>query len=174
MARSTAPTNRSPATGPLKRCRCCKSRGDRGSRDNRACNRPSSTRGDGGYHLVFGPDLVSTTQGTILALAEGRSGDIDTTAYAIVLRRSTDGGATWSPISTIFSVPPDSGTIVHHPSAVVDQSTGKIFVLFTIDNSLVYVVSSNDDGLTWSTPVDITSSVKVTATGNPNPAAFPE
>ena len=33
--------------------------------------------------------------------------------------------------------------------------------------------SRADDGLTWSTPTDITSSVKVTAAGNPNPAEFP-
>jgi sialidase-1 len=130
-------------------------------------------RGDGGYFLTFGPDLVRTTSGTILAFAEGRSGELDPTAYALVLRRSTDGGGTWTPISTIFSVPPDSGTIVHHPSAVVDQATGTIHVLFTIDNSLVYVMNSSDDGLTWSSAVDITSAVKVTANGNPNSAMFP-
>ena len=90
-------------------------------------------------------------------------------AYAIVMRRSTDGGISWSPPTAIYSGVPNSGTRYGSPVPVVDQTTGKIFVIFTRNNSDVLVTTSTDDGLTWTSPTDITSSVKVTAAGNPGP-----
>ena len=53
--------------------------------------------GRGGYHTYRIPAVVRTPKGTVLAFCEGRkggrgdAGDID-----IVLRRSTDGGKTFS------------------------------------------------------------------------------
>lgn len=58
--------------------------------------------GQGGYHTYRIPALLVTKKGTVLAFCEGRktsskdSGDID-----ILLRRSTDGGKTWGPISLV-------------------------------------------------------------------------
>ena len=58
---------------------------------------PVFTAGQDGYHTYRIPAIVVTTNGTVLAFCEGRkngrgdSGDIDT-----LLRRSTDGGKTWS------------------------------------------------------------------------------
>ena len=55
------------------------------------------TSGRGGYHTYRIPALAVTPSGTVLAFCEGRrnaggdSGDID-----ILLRRSTDGGMSWS------------------------------------------------------------------------------
>jgi len=131
-------------------------------------------RGDSSYNVFFGPNLVQTTKGTVLALAEGRWGLDDFTSFAIVQRRSTDGGATWSPITTVAGVAPYSGTIVSNASAVVDQVTGEIIVVYVVNWSLVFVTSSADDGLSWSTPREITSSVKVTSQGNPNPGSYPD
>ncbi len=129
--------------------------------------------GDGGFFEFASPNLVTTNNGTVLAMAEGRSGTTDNSAYAIVMRRSTDNGATWSPISVIYGIAPNTTQWVGNPSAVVDSTTGNIFVLLTVDNSSVFVVSSGDNGQTWSSPTDITNSVKVTSAGNPNPNAFP-
>ncbi len=128
--------------------------------------------GDANYPLIFAPNLVTTPDGTVLSIAEGRAASQDSSSNTVLMRRSTDGGATWSPISIIYSVPPFSAT-VGNPATVVDANTGTVFVLFTVNVSQVFVTSSSDDGLTWSQPVDITDSVKVTADGNPNPAAFP-
>ncbi|MBI3838328.1 MAG: exo-alpha-sialidase, partial [Planctomycetia bacterium] len=125
--------------------------------------------GQGGYPVFNIPTMITTTAGSILAFAEGRATTMDDTAYALVVRRSTDGGITWSPLTTVYSVAPLSGTIVSNQAPVVDQTTGQIFVLFTRNSSDVFVTSSTDDGLTWNSPTDITSSVKVTAAGNPGP-----
>jgi sialidase-1 len=129
-------------------------------------------RGDGGINVFFAPNLVRANDGTLLAIAEGRSGEDDNTSYALVLRRSQDGGQSWSPVSIITSIPPFTTSYLGNPSVVLDAATGQIFLLFVKDTSTVFVTSSSNDGLSWSTPIDITSSVKVTADGNPNPAAF--
>ncbi|HEY2893018.1 MAG TPA: sialidase family protein, partial [Pirellulales bacterium] len=129
-------------------------------------------RGDGGINVFFSPNLVTTNRGTVLAFAEGRSGEDDPTSYAIVMRRSLDGGQTWSPISIAYSIPPYTASFINGPAVVVDSVTGQVFVVFTKDVDTVFTISSSDDGLTWSAPVDITASVKVTEDGNPNPAAF--
>jgi hypothetical protein len=58
--------------------------------------------GTHGYHTYRIPALVVTAKGTLLASCEGRktsrsdTGDIDT-----LLRRSTDGGKTWSAIRVV-------------------------------------------------------------------------
>ena len=129
--------------------------------------------GDAGILDSFAPVLVTTKQGSVLAFAEERYGTLDNESYAISLRRSTNGGASWSPISTVVGIPRYSGSILGGPTAVVDSATGTIFLLYVRDMTNILVTSSSDDGLTWSTPVDITSNVKVTDTNNPNPAAFP-
>jgi sialidase-1 len=129
--------------------------------------------GDGGYDVAFSPTLVRTSRGTLLALAEGRLGKNDVSSRALIMRRSTDNGVSWSPISTIFNLGPYSPFMVHNPAAVVDDVTGQVFIVFTQNTSTVWVTTSNDDGLTWSLARNITSSVKVTAGNNPNPAAFP-
>src|SRR5215207_5620733 len=58
--------------------------------------------GDSGYHTYRIPSIVATRRGTLLAFAEARrssaadAGDID-----LVLKRSADGGATWSAMQVI-------------------------------------------------------------------------
>lgn len=55
------------------------------------------TSGTGGYNLYRIPGLVVTAKGTLLAYAEARKTDRgDWGTINIVLRRSTDGGKTWS------------------------------------------------------------------------------
>jgi len=130
--------------------------------------------GDGGYNVMYAPTLVRTNDGTILAIAEGRSIERnDGTSYALIMRRSTDGGVSWSPLTAIHSIAPNSNNYIGNPAPVVDSTTGEVFLLFTRNNSTIFVTSSKDNGQTWSNPVEITNSVKVTSNGNPNPEAFP-
>ncbi len=130
--------------------------------------------GHDGYHTYRIPSLIVTTKGTLLAFAEARraaaadSGDID-----LVLKRSHDNGATWSPMQIIAD---DDGNTVGNPCAVVDRNTGTILLLTTHNagtdrekdiiagtsthSRTVWLMKSTDDGQTWSKPIDITRDVK--------------
>lgn len=131
-------------------------------------------QGQDGYACFRIPAIVTTNSGTLLAFAEGRknscsdTGDID-----LVLRRSTDKGETWGPLQVVW----DSGeNTCGNPAPVVDKRTGTVWLLSTwnlgtdhepriIDQSSqdsrrVYVMSSDDDGKSWSGAKEITEEVK--------------
>ena len=80
-----------------------------------------------GYNRYRIPSLIVTKKGTLLAFCEGRTagdtGDIDT-----LVRRSEDGGTTWSKYQVIWS---DGTNTFGNPCPVVDQSTGRIYLLST-------------------------------------------
>ena len=127
-----------------------------------------------GYHTYRIPAIVVTTNGTVLAFCEGRknsrsdTGDID-----LLVKRSTDGGRTWSAQQLIWS---DDENTCGNPTPVVDQSTGIIWLLTTWnrgvdkekeinnqatrDRRRVFVINSADDGVTWSKPEEVTAAVK--------------
>jgi sialidase-1 len=129
------------------------------------------------YHSFRIPSLVRTNANTLLAFAEGRAtSNVDWGNINLVYKRSTDQGATWSALSEVVGA--GQGTW-GNPTAVVDSSTGTIWVFMswnpagysltgadgTIpitewDQRKVYVSNSTDDGLSWSTPVDMTATLK--------------
>ncbi len=130
--------------------------------------------GQDGYDTYRIPAIVKSSKGTLLAFCEGRkngrsdSGDID-----LILRRSQDGGKTWSKIITVWD---DGHNTCGNPSPVVDSQTGRIHLLMTwnkgedneqeirenkgIGTRRVFVTFSDDDGQSWAKPVDITASAK--------------
>ncbi len=130
--------------------------------------------GTGAYNTFRIPALITTKNGTILAFAEGRkntssdTGDID-----LVTKRSEDNGKTWSDLVVVWD---DGENVCGNPAPVQDAKTGKIFLLSTWnlgsdhepqiidktsrDTRRIYLIVSEDDGLTWSEPVEITTSVK--------------
>ncbi len=134
---------------------------------------------EAGYYCFRIPAIIKTKQGALLAFAEARKnncgdeGDID-----MVVKRSTDKGKTWSPLSVIWT---DGENTCGNPAPVVDENTGKIHLLMTWnlgtddistinngtskDTRRVYKTSSVDDGLTWATPKEITADVKLAAWG---------
>ncbi len=118
-------------------------------------------RGSEGYHTYRIPSLLVTPKGTLLAFCEGRrcgrgdSGDID-----LLLKRSTDGGRTWSGQVVIWD---DGGNTCGNPCPVVDRETGRIWLFMTWnlgkdreteiihhtskDTRRAFVCYSDDDGL---------------------------
>jgi len=127
--------------------------------------------GDGHYHTYRIPALVKTTQGTLLAFAEGRKnsqadhGDID-----IVLKRSEDNGKTWSKMKVLQD---DGEYTIGNPCPLVNRETGRIFLLTNgakhregdiiirgQGSREIYISHSDDDGKTWSERKNISAMVK--------------
>lgn len=124
------------------------------------------TAGEAGYAVFRTPTMVVTKSGAILAFAEGRvnnqkdEGDID-----IVMKRSDDGGKTWSELVTLQN---DGLNPCKNQCPVVLEN-GRILYLWLWNESIesederttrkVFVNWSDDDGKTWSENKDITTSV---------------
>lgn len=120
------------------------------------------------------PSIILTSKGTLLALCEGRVASVsDSGDIHVLLRRSTDGGRTFSPIQIVWE---DGKNTCGDPCPVLDRATGTIHLLMTHNlgkdresqiiagtaagNRSVWITSSNDDGQTWSKPREITRQVK--------------
>lgn len=134
------------------------------------------TSGEGGYDTYRIPAVVTTDTGTVLAFAEGRRdsaadhGSIDT-----VLRRSTDGGCTWTPTQVVTS---GKGENRNNPAVVFDPATKTVIVLTLVrsetvtelqirsgqatgaDGMRVFQQESTDGGKTFTKPHEITDQTK--------------
>jgi len=132
------------------------------------------TSGQGDYHTYRIPAIVSTNSGTLLAFCEARKkGRSDTGNIDTIVRRSKDGGKTWSQPIVVWD---DADNTCGNATPVVDRSTGTIWVPLTWNLGSdheskikdgtskfprrVFVTHSNDDGLTWAKPTEITPSVR--------------
>ena len=131
--------------------------------------------GTDGYNTFRIPAIVTSSKGTILAIAEGRkNSSSDTGNIDLVLKRSTDNGKTWSSLKVIWD---DGDNVCGNPAPVVDYSTGTIYLLSTWnlgsdhesqiinqtskDSRRVFILQSTDDGQTWSSPMEIKTSAKL-------------
>lgn len=135
---------------------------------------PLFISGEDGYHTYRIPALVTTNSGAILAFCEGRNnGRGDAGNIDLLLKRSTDNGKTWSNQQVIWN---DTTNTCGNPAPVVDRETGVVHLLMTWnrgddherdiiaqsskDTRRIFITTSTDDGLTWSTPREITAQTK--------------
>lgn len=135
---------------------------------------PIFVSGEGGYHTYRIPSLICARNGDLLAFCEGRkSSQSDTGDIDLVMRRSDDGGKTWSNLQVVWD---DAGNTCGNPCPVVDLESGVITLLLTWnagnskehglaaglgkDSRLAFVSYSTDDGKTWTKPEDISAKVK--------------
>lgn len=123
------------------------------------------------------PGFSVATDGSLLAFAEGRRSGSDPGQGGfpidLVMKRSVDGGLTWSPLVVLES---DPAFDYDDPTPVVDASTGNVHLLYgrvpdacglfcvppgTGANSMnTFQRTSVDHGQTWSSPVNITAQIK--------------
>ena len=124
------------------------------------------------YHTYRIPALAVSNAGTLLAFCEGRRhSQSDTGEIDIVLKRSFDGGQSWTDMQVVVS---RAGYTCGNPCPVVDRYTGVIWLPFTANPATVnermviagkgkrtvWLTWSDDDGATWAAPREITAQVK--------------
>ena len=127
--------------------------------------------GDLGFQRFHIPGMVVTAKGTVLAWCEARRTDGDWADIRVLLRRSTDDGQTWSAPKEIVEVP---GPITKNPFALALKKTnpkdvtynnpvliadrdGTVHMVFCLEYMRCFYQRSDDDGVNWSAPVEITS-----------------
>ncbi|MGJ7029746.1 exo-alpha-sialidase [Niabella hirudinis] len=136
--------------------------------------------GDDGVHTYRIPGITATDKNTLIAVYDIRyknssdlPSDID-----VGMSRSTDNGKTWEPMKVIMTMgKPGDNSGIGDPSILFDPVTKKIWVaaLWSKGNHSIagsgpgispevsgqfVLASSDDDGKTWSAPINITSQVK--------------
>ncbi len=134
------------------------------------------TAGEDGYSHFRIPSVLALDNGRILAFAEARGvSKTDCAENDLVLKYSDDEGRTWSPLVMVA----DGGeSSYNNPTSVYVKEKGRILVLFQEYPPKLYegsvqagmegegitrchIVYSDDAGLTWSRPREITRQVKL-------------
>ena len=143
--------------------------------------------GDDGVAAFRIPGLVTTNAGTLLGVYDARyNSSVDLQEHVdIGLSRSTNGGKTWEKMRIPMTFGqyeglPKGQNGVGDPSILVDKQTGTIWIVaawthgmgnrrawfnslpgMTIhETAQLMMVRSDDDGKTWSAPINVTSQVK--------------
>jgi len=132
--------------------------------------------GRAGFTLYRIPGIVVTSHGSVLAYCEARKfSTADRGEIEIHLRRSTDGGRSWSPPQHVAHrgerlprnrhLPPgkqakDFGgpeeQTVNNPVAIACRD-GSVHLLYVVEYMRCFHIRSDDDGVSWSKPVEITA-----------------
>ncbi len=129
--------------------------------------------GKDGYALYRIPGIIVTKKGTVLAYCEARrTGKSDWDTIDIMLKRSTDGGKTWSDMRKIADVPGpktknpvalaqklgNTNDVTYNNATAIADKDGTVHFLFCLEYCRCFYMQSKDEGVTWTPPVEITAS----------------
>jgi arylsulfatase A-like enzyme len=132
-------------------------------------------QGSDGVHTYRIPGVVVTARGTVLVYCEARRlSAADRGEIEIHLRRSSDGGRSWGPVRKVAHLGPRLPRNPHLPDGKKgkyfgrpDEQTvnnaiaiatreGRVHLLYCVEYMRGFHIFSDDDGLTWSAPREIT------------------
>lgn len=133
--------------------------------------------GEGGVHTYRIPALIQTRSGMLIAVADARHDSAQDLPgrLSLVMRRSKDRGRTWEASRVIRSV--EQGG-VGDASLLLDRKTGRVWCFFAYgppgigfptakpgsvtgaSTLQVHAMYTDDDGVKWSPPADITPQIK--------------
>jgi sialidase-1 len=119
-----------------------------------------------GYEVCRCPTLAVSAKGTVLAFCDGRvNSHKDEDDKDVVLKRPKDGGRTWGPLQVLAN----DGRNPCENQCPVGLPAGRIMLVWLWNQWIrsekerttreVFVMHSDDDGVTWSKPRNITASV---------------
>lgn len=135
------------------------------------------TSGQDGYHTYRIPAIETAPDGSLLVFTEARKynrhdpgtqgNDID-----LVYKRSTDAGKTWSAMMVLDD--PGERWSSCNPVTLLDRSTGRVWLFHNrtrpdrssssarvgTDDSQAWARYSQDNGRTWSEPMDLTGTAR--------------
>lgn len=146
------------------------------------------TRKQDGVDCYRIPGMATTNKGTLIAVYDNRYNNCKDLQEDINvgMSRSTDGGQTWEPMKVIMDLKtwgglPEELNGIGDPAVLVDKNTGTIWVaalwlhgrskqemawwaskpgMTEQETGQLMLVKSEDDGLTWSEPINITPQTK--------------
>ena len=130
--------------------------------------------GENGYFAYRIPAIEAAADGSLVALAEARKYNLSDPGFGkqdidLVLKRSEDGGATWSAMKVLE----DPGELwsAANPATLLDRTHKRLWVFYIrcrpernthtarpgTDDILLLARWTDDHGRTWSDPMDLTS-----------------
>jgi sialidase-1 len=136
--------------------------------------------GDENVNTYRIPGIATTNKGTLISVYDIRynnSKDLPEN-IDVGMSRSVDGGQTWEPMKVIMDMgAPHANNGIGDPAVLFDPVTKKIWVaaLWSKGNHSIagsigglspdstgqfVLVNSSDDGLSWSSPINITAQIK--------------
>ncbi len=115
---------------------------------------PIERYGEGGYAIYRVPSIVCTQAGTLLICYECRYGG-DWSAMDLVVRRSEDGGETWSEREIVAL---GHGVDAVH-NGILFADGDAVHLIYHRNYRRVFYRRSDDDGRTWSPPREITEAL---------------
>jgi sialidase-1 len=127
--------------------------------------------GDDGYNTYRIPSIIAISEGGLLAFCEGRRDSWrDKSPTDLLVKRSDDGGRSWSDQITVVAACPDAAM---DACPVVDSADGTIWLVYDrypegfkwetghgMDSGTCWVTKGTKDGTSWSVPRNITADTK--------------